>query len=108
MEVQKSKSRKRTNIQEIYDSMKRERASGSIPVAQTGSQVRIPPSRRLLGPKSLNPITSSIDSAPEVTESKNQQHILKRPIQLPNLRFKTINHDEDLNDRIERLSARQP
>ena len=37
-----------------------------------------------------------------------QVNVLKAPIQLPDLKFKTIDHDQDINDRVEKLTDRNP
>ena len=70
----------RTNIKETYESMKRERVNGSVPVPVIDLKSKSPPSRRLLGPKSLNPITNSLESevAQEIVNIKS--NIAKEPI----------------------------
>ena len=37
-----------------------------------------------------------------------QTNAVKVPIQLPNLKFKTVDYDEDINDRVEKLTDRNP
>ena len=37
-----------------------------------------------------------------------QTNAAKVPIQLPNLKFKTVDYDEDINDRVEKLTDRNP
>ena len=83
--------------------MKREKVNGSVPVPVIDFKKKSPPSRRILGPKSLNPIINSLESeaAQEIVNRKS--NITKEPIQLPNLKFKTIDHDDDFNDRTDRL-----
>ena len=60
--------------------MKRERVNGSVPVPVIDFEKQSPPSRRLLGPKSLNPIINSLESeaAQEIVNRKS--NITKEPI----------------------------
>ena len=83
--------------------MKREKVNGSVPVPVIDFKKKSPPSRRLLGPKSLNPIINSLESevAQEIVNRKS--NITKELIQLPNLKFMNIKQDDDFNDRTDRV-----
>ena len=56
----------------------------------------------------MNPILNSQETAIKIEEGPMQANVMKAPIQLPDLKFKTIDNDQDINDRVEKLTDRNP